>query len=192
MNISFATLNRNRAENWFHMMRPAIFVISFVALTACTEGGIGDLSSFGDNAATIADTSNRDYYPNDQLIVEAKVQFRANQYGKASNLFKRALDVAPNDPQALLGYAAASDMLRRFDQADMAYRRLQPIIGNRIEFHNNYGYSQLLRGNLQVARRHFLIAYEQDPSNEFAANNLELLRNSVNYQRRSPGDLRGL
>jgi Flp pilus assembly protein TadD len=126
------------------------------------------------------------------LIVEAKVQFRANQYGKASSLFKRALDVAPNDPQALLGYAASSDMLRRFDQADMAYRRLQPIIGNRIEFHNNYGYSQLLRGNLQVARRHFLIAYEQDPSNEFAANNLELLRNSVSYQRRSPGDLRGL
>jgi Flp pilus assembly protein TadD len=174
------------------MMRATILVISLMGLAACTEGGVGDFSSFGDDAATIADTSNRDYYPNDQLIVEAKVQFRANQYGKASSLFKRALDVAPNDPQALLGYAASSDMLRRFDQADMAYRRLQPIIGNRIEFHNNYGYSQLLRGNLQVARRHFLIAYEQDPSNEFAANNLELLRNSVSYQRRSPGDLRGL
>ncbi|HEY9019298.1 MAG: hypothetical protein QUV10_11835 [Paracoccaceae bacterium] len=173
-------------------MRATVFIVSLIALAACTEGGIGDFSSFGDNAATIADTSNVEYYPDDQLIVAAKVQFSAKNYGKASTLFKRAIDVAPNDPQALLGYAASSDMLRRFDQADMAYRKLQPIIGNRVEFHNNYGYSQLLRGNLQVARRHFLIAYEQDPSNAYAANNLELLRNSSNYQRRARGDLRGL
>lgn len=173
-------------------MRATILILSLVGLTSCTEGGFGDLSSFGDDAATVADTSNREYYPNDELIVAAKVQFSAKNYGKASTLFKKAIDVAPNDPQALLGYAAASDMLRRFDQADMAYRKLQPVIGNRVEFHNNYGYSQLLRGNLQVARRHFLIAYEQDPSNAYAANNLELLRNSSNYQRRSPGDLRGI
>ena len=173
-------------------MRATILILSLVGLTSCTEGGFGDLSSFGDDAATIADTSNREYYPNDELIVAARVQFSAKNYGKASTLFKKAIDVAPNDPQALLGYAAASDMLRRFDQADMAYRKLQPVIGNRVEFHNNYGYSQLLRGNLQVARRHFLIAYEQDPSNAYAANNLELLRNSSSYQRRSPGDLRGI
>ncbi len=173
-------------------MRATILILSIFSLTACTEGGIGDFSSFGDGAATVADTSNVDYYPDDQLIVAAKVQFNAKNYGKANTLFKRAIDVAPNDPQALLGYAATSDMLRRFDQADMAYRKLQPIIGNRVEFHNNYGYSQLLRGNLQVARRHFLIAYEQAPSNAHAANNLELLRNSSSYQRRGRGDLRGI
>lgn len=173
-------------------MRATILLLSIFGLASCTEGGFGDISSFGDSAATIADTSNREYYPNDELIVAAKVQFNAKQYGKASTLFKKAIDVAPNDPQALLGYAAASDMLRKFDQSDMAYRRLQPVIGNRIEYHNNYGYSQLLRGNLQLARRHFLIAYEQDPSNAFAANNLELLRNSSSYQRRSRGDLRGI
>ncbi|MFD1196041.1 hypothetical protein ACFQ3C_15310 [Seohaeicola saemankumensis] len=167
-------------------------IVSLMGLAACTEGGIANFSSFGDKASTISDTSDRDYYPDDQLLVAAKLQFQNDNYGKANSLFKRALDVAPNDPQALLGYAATSDMLRRFDQSDMAYRKLQPIIGNRIEFHNNYGYSQLLRGNLQVARRHFLIAYEMDPSNEFSANNLELLRNSVNYQRRSRGDLRGI
>ena len=173
-------------------MRATIIILSLFTLVSCTEGGVGDLSSFGDEASTIADTSNREYYPNDELIVAAKLQFSSKNYGKANSLFKKAVDLAPNDPQALLGYAATSDMLRRFDQADMAYRRLQPVIGNRIEFHNNYGYSQLLRGNLQVARRHFLIAYEQDPSNAYAANNLELLRNSSNYQRRSRGDLRGI
>lgn len=173
-------------------MKKILCVLCVFGLTACTEGGLGDLSSFGDKASTVADTSNRDYYPDDQLIVSAKNQFKSKNYGRASTLFKRALEVAPSDPQALLGYAAASDMLRRFDQSDIAYRKLQPIIGNRIEFHNNYGYSMLLRGNLQVARKHFLAAYEIDPSNETAANNLEMLRNSVNYQKRSPGDLRGI
>lgn len=161
-------------------------------LAACTEGGLGDLSTFGDTAASVNDTANRAYYPDDEAIVAAKAQFNAGNYGKAHALFKKAVDVAPNDPQALLGYAASLDMLRRFDLADAVYRKLQPLIGNRIEFHNNFGYSQLLRGNLQAARKHFLIAYEMDPTNEFAANNLEMLRNSVAYQKRSRGDLQGI
>lgn len=173
-------------------MRVSILLGCVIGLAACTEGGLGDMSSFGDRASSVNDTASRAYYPNDELIVAAKVQFTGQNYGKAHTLFKKAVDVAPSDPQALLGYAASLDMLRRFDQADIAYRRLQPLIGNRIEFHNNYGYSQLLRGNLQVARKHFLIAYEMDPKNEFAANNLEMLRNSVTYQKRSPGDLRGI
>jgi hypothetical protein len=37
-----------------------------------------------------------------------------------------------------------------------------------------------------------LRAYEIDPSNERAANNLELLRNSINYPRRSAGDIEGI
>ncbi len=160
--------------------------------SSCTTNEPAGFSSFGNTASSAADTSNVDYYPDDQLIVSAKVQFNSKNYGKASALFKKALDVAPDDPQALLGYAASSDMLRRFDLADLAYRRLQPIIGKRIEYHNNYGYSQLLRGNLQVARRHFIIAYEMDPANETAANNLQLLRNSSSYQKRSPGDLKGI
>ncbi|MES2846873.1 MAG: hypothetical protein V4804_03635 [Pseudomonadota bacterium] len=173
-------------------MRAILLTASILALTACTEGGIGDMSSFADSAASVADTSNLTYYPDDQLIVTGKVQFREGNYGKSFTAFKKALDVQPTDPQALLGYAASADMLRRFDQADAAYRTLQPMIGNRIEFHNNFGYSQLLRGNLQTARKHFLIAYEMDPANATAANNLELLRNSVSYAKRSPGDLQGI
>ena len=66
------------------------------------------------------------------------------------------------------------------------------MIGNRIEFLNNYGYSHLLRGNLRIARQYFIRAYELDPENETAANNLELLRNSVNYPKRAPGGLQGI
>lgn len=173
-------------------MRAFVIGCVLLALTACTEGGLADMSATSDSAASVADTSNLAYYPDDQLIVSGRVQFKEGNYGKAFTAFKKALDVQPTDPAALLGYAAAADMLRRFDQADAAYRTLQPMIGNRIEFHNNYGYSQLLRGNLQNARKHFLIAYEMDPSNAITANNLTLLRNSVNYAKRSPGDLQGL
>ena len=173
-------------------MRALILGSVLLALAACTETDVANMSATSDSAASVADTSNIAYYPDDQLIVSGKVQFKEGNYGKAFTAFKKALDVQPTDPAALLGYAASADMLRRFDQADAAYRTLQPMIGNRIEFHNNYGYSMLLRGNLQAARKHFLIAYEMDPSNATAANNLELLRNSTKYAKRSPGDLQGI
>ncbi|MBC7132083.1 MAG: hypothetical protein H5U16_03130 [Roseovarius sp.] len=173
-------------------MRITGLILAASLLAGCTEGGVGDMSSFGDPASSVADVSSIDYYPNDQAIVTARVQFENGHYGKAHTESKRAVEVASNDPQALLIYAASLDRLRRFDQADVAYRKLEPLIGDRIEFHNNYGYSQLLRGNLPLARQHFLIAYEMDPSNETVANNLEMLRNSTNYQRRGRGDLRGI
>lgn len=169
------------------MRTTGVLLLCSALLFGCTE-----VSTFSEASGTIQDTSNLTYYPNDQLVLTGKLQFREQNYGKAFTSFKKALEVSPHDPQALLGYAASADMLRRFDQADAAYRKLQPMIGNRIEFKNNYGYSLLLRGNLTAARKYFLAAYEMDPSNEFAANNLELLRNSVTYAKRAPGDLQGL
>lgn len=173
-------------------MRRILTAAALVALAACVEGGPDSMSGFGESSATVADTANRDYYPDDQLLVSAKLQFKQENYGKAATLYKKAIEVAPADPEALLGYAAASDMLNRFDQSDAAYRKLQPIIGNTVVYHNNYGYSLLLRGNLQGARTHFLAAYEKAPDNPHVANNLELLRNSVNYQKRAKGDLQGI
>lgn len=175
----------------FHM-RILVLSAALLSLAACDGTKLGDYSAFSDSAQSVKDTSNRDYYPNDQLIVSAKAQFREGNFGKAYSLSKKAIDVQPEDPAAWLVFAASSDMLRRFDKSDYAYRKLQPVIGNRIEFLNNVGYSNLLRGNLQSARRYFLQAYEMDPSNETTANNLELLRNSVNFPKRAPGDLRGI
>ena len=168
------------------MVRAIFSLLLILALASCEN------SAFSENVATLKDTSNREYYPSDDPIVEGKVMFRDEAYGRAYTKFKAALDVYPDDPNAWLGFAASADMLRRFDQADFAYKKLQPIIGNRIEFHNNYGYSLLLRGDLVGARRHFLKAYEIDPSNPIAANNLELLRNSVTYPKRAAGDLKGI
>ena len=168
-------------------MRTSVALLIVLGLASCEN-----TSAFSDSIFTTKDTSNRSYYQDDEPLVQAKIQFRDGNYGRAYNLFDKAMDVTPADPEALLGFAASADMLNRFDKADVAYQKLRPIIGHRIEFHNNYGYSLLLRGDLQGARRHFVKAYELDPSNERAANNLELLRNSVNYPRRAEGDLKGI
>ena len=178
-------------------MRTAIFVLASLLLASCTSIDISsmaveDLSSFGDKAYTVEDTSNIDYYPDDQLIVAGKVQFQEGNFGKSYSLFKKAVNVVPDDPQAWLGYAASSDMLRRFDNSDIAYKKLSSMIGTRPEYFNNVGYSYLLRGDLKSARRYFLKSYEIDPANEITANNLELLRNSVYFPKRAPGQTTGL
>ena len=162
-------------------MKVVSFAVIILAVASCGEF---TSSTFGDRNSNVNDTSRADFYPNDQLLISARNQFRNKNYGKANTLFKKAIDTGSNDPQAWLGYAATSDMLNRFDKSDVAYRKLQPMIGNRIEYHNNLGYSYLLRGNLRAARREILKAYEMDPSNQFAANNIELLRNSISYPKR--------
>jgi Flp pilus assembly protein TadD len=43
-----------------------------------------------------------------------------------------------------------------------------------------------LRGNIQEARRNFLLAYEKDPANPYIMNNLELLDESGKAIRRHP------
>ena len=173
-------------------MKRFVFLISAVVLTSCAGMDIGEFSTFSDSKASLSDTSRADFYTDDQLIISGKVQFREGNYGKSYSLFKQAINENPKDPAAWLGYAAASDMLRRFDQSKMAYSRLQPVIGNRIEFHNNLGYSYLLQGDLVSARRSFLKAYDLDPSNEITANNLELLRNSANFPKRGFSQSRGI
>lgn len=167
-------------------MKYIVVIASTLLLASCETSG------FSDSSHSTADTANVAYYPDDELIVPAAVQFREGNYGKSYRMYKQALDVVPEDPAAWLGFAASADMLRRFDQSDFAYRKLQPMIGNRIEFLNNYGYSMLLRGDLVTARKYFLKAYEKDPSHPVTANNLELLRNSVGYPKRGAGDLGGI
>jgi len=174
----------SRTEQKERKMPVIVFSVIILLLASCTSNNVIDLSSFGDNASTVKDTPVTDYYPDDQLVLAGKSQFKEGNYGKAYTLFKKALNVVPNDPHALIGYAAASDRLRRFDNSNRAYKKLAKMIGDRPEYHNNVGYSYLLRGNLRQARRHFLKAYEIDPSNEITANNLELLRNSVSHPKR--------
>lgn len=158
---------------------PALATL-LLLLAGCTtmEG------AFGDRKSGLADIANIEYYASDQALAEAKNQFRHGNYGHSATLYKRAAELEPKDAEAFLGLAASYDRLRRFDLADRAYRRLFGLSGGTLQYYNNYGYSNLLRGNLVAARQNFLKAYEMDPKNIIVANNLELLGASASVVQR--------
>ncbi|MEM8704226.1 MAG: tetratricopeptide repeat protein [Pseudomonadota bacterium] len=160
------------------------FAVSVFLLAGCQSGDLANLSTFGDSAVSNEDLSKVAYYPDDELLQLAKVQFKEKNYGQAYAIYKRAVEVYPKDPVAWIGYSASADMIGRFDNADIGYKRLARMIPNRPEYLNNVGYSYMLRGNLVSARRYFLKAYDIDPNNQTTANNLELLRNSTSFANR--------
>lgn len=164
--------------------RHIVLALSLLAVSGCQTADVLGVSSYGDSAATVKDLPDVSFYPNDELVALGKTEFNGRNFGKSYALFKRAVEIYPKDPQAWLGYAASADMIGRFDNADVGYRKLSGMIPNKPEYLNNLGYSYLLRGNLQMARRYFLKAYEIDPSNEVTANNLELLRSSTSLAKR--------
>lgn len=139
-----------------------------------------ELTSFGDTFKGLKTVSDVEYYASDQATAEAKNQFRQGNYGNAGALFHKAVLLAPNDGVAWLGLAASCDRIRRFDLSDKAYKHALLQLGATPEYYNNYGYSQLLRGNLREARTNFLYAYDLVPNDPTVRNNLELLSSSVN------------
>jgi Flp pilus assembly protein TadD len=165
---------------------PALVLVTvMLGLQGCTTvEGVG-FPAFGDTTSGLGDQTAVEYYPDDQVLTQAKTQFAEGNYGRAQKLFQRAVELTPNDGESWLGLAASYDHIRRFDLSDRAYRQAAKFVGNRPEFYNNVGYSHLLRGDLVKARDYFLKAYELDPENPTIANNLELLRDSVSSPRRS-------
>jgi Flp pilus assembly protein TadD len=143
------------------------------------EPSPSELTAFGDTFKGLQTIAPVEYYASDQAVAEAKNQFRSENYGNAGALFYKAVQLAPNDGVAWLGLAASCDRIRRFDLSDKAYRQAFRYVGATPEYYNNVGYSYLLRGKLQDARKNFLKAYELAPNDPTVKNNLELLASSV-------------
>lgn len=153
--------------------------LAIAPLAGCQTSPIGESSAFADDMDTLNDRPGVDFYASDRPTALGVAYFEAGDYGKAQAAFKKATEVTPSDGLAWLGLAASYDRLRRFDASDVAYRQAAKYVGNEPAYYNNVGYSYLLRGNLREARRFFLKAYELDPANPVTANNLTLLRSSV-------------
>ncbi|MGY4427454.1 Flp pilus assembly protein TadD [Bradyrhizobium sp. JR6.1] len=128
------------------------------------------------------------YYPSDEPVRMGLEHYNRGNYGISQRYFKDAVEKAPKDVTAWVGLAASYDKLRRFDLADQAYAQAIRIGGETVQILNDQGYSLMLRGNLNGARRKFEKAYSLDPGNPVIANNLELLNGSRKFIERPPNN----
>jgi len=115
---------------------------------------------------------------NDDLSM-GKKHFRARDFGLAERYFRHAVEMSPHAAEAWLGLAASCDRLRRYDEADRAYRQALAILGPVPEILNNQGYSYLLRGDYRAARKKFYAALSKDPENPRIRRNIELMEVSL-------------
>lgn len=163
--------------------RLTVLVLAF-GLAACQSSEVVNLSTFGDTTSGLQDTAAIEFYPDSELVVQGQNFFREKDYGNAQVVLQKAVEIYPKDAEAWLALAATYDRLGRFDQSDIAYKKVAGLVGRSAVFYNNLGYSYLLRGDLVNARRNFLTAYEIDPANPTTINNIELLDSSVRPLRR--------
>ena len=156
----------------------------------CCLAILGGCQNLTQEQRLLAESGERahdpEFHASDDALKTGKVHFRNGDWGLAEENFRRAVELAPRDAEAWVGLAASYDRLRRFDLADRAYGNAIKLVGHNTVILNNLGYSNLLRGNIQEARRHFLLAHEKDPANPYIMNNLELLDESGKAIRRHP------
>lgn len=167
-----------------------------VAMGAGLIGLLGGCQTTADQAAvpgagvpttaTVQEPTDVQYYPSDEPVRMGREHFGRGNYGIAERYFRDAVEKSPRDATGWVGLAASYDRLRRFDLADRAYAQAIKLTGETVQILNNQGYSLMLRGDLQGARRKFLRSYELDPNNPTIANNLELLNASRRSVQRAP------
>ena len=129
-----------------------------IELTACQTD---DRPWFGSRSApeftaptpTVQDPGDIRYYPSDEPLKLGLEHFDRGNFGTAERYFRDAVEKAPRDATAWVGLAATYDRLARFDLADRAYRSAIGLTGETTQLLNNQGYSYMLRGDLENARR---------------------------------------
>jgi Flp pilus assembly protein TadD len=168
-----------------------ILTLAPILLTACQTSSIGagvvrsnepvmqEYTAFGDAFEGMQSISTTEYRSSDLAVAAAKNQFRQENYGSAGALFYKAVQLEPKDGAAWMGLAASSDRMRRFDLADIAYKKAYALQGGTLAYYNNVGYSHLLRGDLKQARTNFLKAQEIAPQDPTVTNNLKMLASAT-------------
>jgi Tfp pilus assembly protein PilF len=134
---------------------------------------------------TVQDPGDVKYFRSDEPLKLGLEHFNRGHFGLAQRYFQDAVEKAPKDVTAWVGLAASYDRIGRFDLADRAYASATRLVGETPEILNNIGYSYMLRGKLESARKKFQRAYAMDPGNPKIANNLQLLDSSYRFIQRS-------
>lgn len=132
-------------------------------LTACTSMPGQDISTVLDpDVSRASETTGRNH-------------FVAGNYGLAEKHFRKAVELRATNGNAWMGLAASYDRLGRFDMADRAYQQAIKVSGRTPKLINNMGYSQLLRGNTDEARKLLNEAHKLMPNDPVVKANLALL-----------------
>jgi len=165
-------------------LRICIAALMAISVTGCA----GDMSPSWEAETTnsIQQPDSVKYYPSDEPYKLGVEHFNRGYYGLSERYFRDAVEKAPKDASAWIGLAASYDRLLRFDLADRAYAQAIRLKGETVQILNNQGYSYMLRGNLDRARRKFLKAASLEPGNPTIRNNVLLLDASQRYIKRSP------
>lgn len=166
-------------------VRAAALAFTALSLSGCA-GDIGE-SWAPDTTSSIQQPDSVKYYPSDEPYKLGVEHFNRGHYGLAEKYFRDAVEKAPKDASAWIGLAASYDRILRFDLADRAYAQAIRLQGETVQILNNQGYSYMLRGDLDRARRKFLKAEALEPGNPTIRNNVLLLDGSQRYIERSDG-----
>lgn len=151
-----------------------VLSLAILPLTGCASGTFG-AGAGTSSSAQIADITQYSNYTADQTLLQARSHFREMDFGYSAAFYKRYVELTPNDPEGYIGLGASYDRLGRFDLSDRVYASLHRISGDTVQYYNNLGYSQMLRGNLSAALTNFRKAQAIDPDNMVVQNNLQLL-----------------
>jgi Flp pilus assembly protein TadD len=131
-------------------------------LVAEPKGDVASVSTFGSG-------------PEQVWLDKAKENFRNGEYGLAERYYRHAVEERYNNVEAWIGLAASYDHLKRFDEADRAYKVVIKMAGRTPSVLNNLGYHYMLKGDFAAAERELRAAEAQDPNNPHIQSNLSLL-----------------
>ena len=109
----------------------------------------------------------------------AMTAFESGNFGYSAKYFEMAAKRSPQDMTACLGMAASYDWLYRFDLADRAYGTCRKIAKDTFSYHNNIGFSYLLRGDYGKASVSFARARQLQPDDPVVETNLRILRDAA-------------
>lgn len=165
-------------------LRVCIAAILAISVSGCAD----DIASSWEpeTTSTLQQPDSVKYYPSDEPYKLGVEYFNRGYYGLSERYFRDAVEKAPKDASAWIGLAASYDRVLRFDLADRAYAQAIRLKGETVQILNNQGYSYMLRGNLDGARRKFLKAASIEPGNPMIRNNILLLDASQRYIERFP------
>jgi Flp pilus assembly protein TadD len=156
--------------------------LTLAGLLALTAAGCKYLDGNDSTDGQLLETKDQDQTastfgsaPEKIWLERAKDNFRRGEYGLAERYYRQAIEERHNNVEAWLGLAASYDRLKRFDEADRAYKVVMAMAGSTPTILNNLGYHYMLKGDFAAAEQTFRSALAKDPTNQYIKNNLAQL-----------------